>query len=109
MPVFAPRPPLPNNLEYFFAVSKNVAHPLQPFYDDGKGGGWKWWVSHFVLLNSHISAYARCLAGKVCGPVLFTWGPSQGEDKLGARDRILSTKVARRACAGHTSPQDHMK
>ena len=35
-----------------------------------------------MLLNSHISAYARCLAGKVCGLVRSTWGTSQGEDKL---------------------------
>ena len=38
-----PPPPSPNNLEYFLAVSKNLAHPLHPIYDDGKGGGWKWW------------------------------------------------------------------
>ena len=50
-----------------------------------------------MLLNSRISAYARCLAGKVCGLVRSTWGTSQG--KLGARDRTLNTKVARRACA----------
>ena len=56
-----------------------------------------------MLLNSHISAYARCLAGKVCGP---TWGTSQGEDKLGARDRILNTKVVRQACAGR-APGEH--
>ena len=37
VPVFAP--PLPNNLEYLLAVSKNLAHPLHPVYDDGKGGG----------------------------------------------------------------------
>ena len=24
-------------------LSKNLAHPLHPVYDDGKGGGWKWW------------------------------------------------------------------
>ena len=36
-------PPSPNNLEYHLAVSKNLAHPLHPVYDDGKGGGWKWW------------------------------------------------------------------
>ena len=53
-----------------------------------------------MLLNSHISAYARCLPEKVCGLVRSTWGTSQGEDKLGARDEILNTKVARRACAG---------
>ena len=34
-----------------------------------------------MLLNSHISAYARCLAGKVCSLVRSTWGTSQGEDK----------------------------
>ena len=51
----------------------------------------------FLLLNSHILGYARCLAGKVCGLVWSTWGTSQGEDKPGARDRILNTKVARRA------------
>ena len=50
-----------------------------------------------MLLNSRISAYARCLAGKVCGLVRSTWGTSQGEDKLGARDKILNTKVACRA------------
>ena len=50
-----------------------------------------------MLLNSHISAYPRWLAGRVCGLVRSTWGTSQGEDKLGARGRILKTKVARRA------------
>ena len=50
-----------------------------------------------MLLNSHISAYATCFAWKVCGLVRSTWGTSQGEDKLGARDRILNTKVVRRA------------
>ena len=24
-------------------MSKTLAHPLHPVYDDGKGGGWKWW------------------------------------------------------------------
>ena len=58
-----------------------------------------------MLLNSHISAYARCVARKVCGLVRSTWGTSQGEDKLGARDKILTnTKVARRARAGQTFP-----
>ena len=41
MPVFAPTSP--NNLEYLLAVSRNLAHPLHPLHDDGKGGGWKWW------------------------------------------------------------------
>ena len=67
-------------------MSKNLAHPLHPVYDDGK------------VLNSHISAYATCFARKVCGLVRSTWGTSLGGDKLGARDRILNTKVARRAC-----------
>ena len=44
-----------------------------------------------MLLNSHISDYTRCLAEKVCGLVRSTWGTSQGEDKLGARDKILNT------------------
>ena len=57
-----------------------------------------------MLLNSHISAYATFLARKVCGPVRSTWGTSLGGDKLGARDRILNPKVARRACAGQTFP-----
>ena len=59
-----------------------------------------------MLLNSHISAYASCLAGKVCGLVRSTWGTSQGEDKLGARDKILDTKVACRARAGQNPPVD---
>ena len=42
VPVFAPSSP--NNLEYLLAVSKNFAHPLDLVSDDGKGGGWKWWV-----------------------------------------------------------------
>ena len=50
-----------------------------------------------MLLNSYISAYARCLAEKVCSLVRSTWGTSPGEDKLGARDKIRNTKVARRA------------
>ena len=41
VPVLAPTSP--NNLEYLLAVSMNLAHPLHPAYDDGKGGGWKWW------------------------------------------------------------------
>ena len=41
VPVFAP--PSPHNLEYLLTVSKNLAHPLHPVYDNGKGGGWKWW------------------------------------------------------------------
>ena len=44
-----------------------------------------------MLLNSYISPYTRCLAGKVCGLVWSTWGTSQGEDKPGARDKILNT------------------
>ena len=50
-----------------------------------------------MLWKSHISAYARCLAEKVCGLVWSTWGASQCEDKPGARDKILKTKVARPA------------
>ena len=57
-----------------------------------------------MLLNSHISAYATCFAQKVCSLVRSTWGTALGGDKLGARDRTLSTKVARRACAGQTLP-----
>ena len=59
-----------------------------------------------MLLNSHISAYATCLAGEVCGVVRSTWGTSQGEDILGARDKISITKVARwaNARAGQTFP-----
>ena len=41
VPVFAPTSP--NNLEYFLAVSTNLAHALHPVHDNGKGGGWKWW------------------------------------------------------------------
>ena len=85
-------------------MSKNLTHPLHTVYDDGKGGGWKWWRSHFVLLNSNVLAYATCFARNVCGLMWSTWGTSQGGDKLGARDRILNTKVARRACAGQTFP-----
>ena len=40
-----------------------------------------------MLLNSHISVYTRCVAEKVCGLVWSTWGTSQSEDKLWARDR----------------------
>ena len=59
-----------------------------------------------MSLNSHISAYARCLARKVCGLVQSTWGTFQGEDKLGARDKILNTKVVCWACAGR-APRKH--
>ena len=41
VPVFASTSP--NNLEYLLAVSKNLAHPLHPVSDNGKGDGWKWW------------------------------------------------------------------
>ena len=59
-----------------------------------------------MLLNSHISAYARCIAGKVCGLQRSTWGTSQGEDKSGAREKIFNTKVVCRACAGR-APGKH--
>ena len=55
-----------------------------------------------MLLNSHISAYATCFAPKDCGLVRS----SLGGDKLGDRDRILNTKVARRACGGR-APGKH--
>ena len=55
-----------------------------------------------MLLNSHIPAYATCVAGKVCSPVRSTWGTSLGEDKLGARARILNTKEVHHARARQT-------
>ena len=58
-----------------------------------------------MLFNCHIPAHATCFAGKVCGPVRSTWGTSLGEDKLGARARMLHTNVARRACTGQIFPQ----
>ena len=64
---------------------QNLAPLWHPVYDDGKGGGWKWWGCHFVILNSHISAHATCFARKFCSLVRSTWGISLGEDKLGAR------------------------
>ena len=60
-----------------------------------------------MLLNSHISTYARCLAGKVCGLVRSNWGTSLGEDKLGARDRTL--KVARRARRATIPPKARLR
>ena len=36
-------PPSPNHLQYLLAVSKNLARLWHPVYDDGKGGGRKWW------------------------------------------------------------------
>ena len=57
-----------------------------------------------MLLNSHVSVYARCHAGKVCGLVRSFWGISLGEDKFGARARRLNTKVARRA---NIPPEGH--
>ena len=57
-----------------------------------------------MLWNSHILAYAACLARKVCGLARSTWGTSLGGDKLGARGGILNPKVACRACAGQKSP-----
>ena len=38
VPVFAPP-----HQTIWRTVSKNLAHPLHPVCDDGKGGGWKWW------------------------------------------------------------------
>ena len=66
-----------------------------------------------MLLHSHISAYARCFARKVCNLVRATGATSLGEDKLGARDKILNTKIARRACTGrahahHTHKFQHI-
>ena len=46
----------------------------------------------------------RALQGRFCSPVRSTWGISPGEDNLGARARMLNTKVSRRARAGQTSP-----
>ena len=59
-----------------------------------------------MLLISHISAYARCLAGKVSGLVRSTWGTSPGED-LGLEIRyLIQVKVARRA---NIPPLSHTK
>ena len=43
---------------------KNLAHRLHPVYDDGKGGGWKWWVSHFVVLNLTFRLMQGALQGR---------------------------------------------
>ena len=37
-------------------VSKKLAHPSHPVYDDGKGGGVQWWVK-------------RCKSNRVCTQV----------------------------------------
>ena len=58
-----------------------------------------------TLVGIILFVNATCFAGKVCGPVQSTWGNSLGEDKLGARARILNTKVARRARTGQLLPQ----
>ena len=48
-----------------------------------------------------------CLCNVLCTEGLrSTWGTSLRGDKLGARDRILNTKVVRRACAG-SAPVAH--
>ena len=52
-------PPSPNNLEYLLAVSKNLAHPLHPVYEDGKGGGWKWWEWQISIAGATSDMY-RC-------------------------------------------------
>ena len=67
----------------------------------GSGG------SDICVVEFSYFGLCKVLAGKVCGLVRSTWGTSQGEDKLGARDRMLNTKVARRACARQTFP--HVK
>ena len=52
-----------------------------------------------ILFVNHILSDILCCSilifrqWKVCGPVQSTWGTSLGEDKLGARARILNTKV----------------
>ena len=45
-----------------------------------------------VVEFSHFGLY-KVLAEKVCGLVRSTWGTSQGEDTLGARDKTLDTKL----------------
>ena len=50
-----------------------------------------------MLLNSHISAYARCLARKVCGLVRSTWGTSLVGDTIGAREYKGSAPGVHRA------------
>ena len=60
-----------------------------------------------VCLGPGTKIQASCfieIARKYCGLVRSTWGTSLGGDKLGARDRMLNTKVARRSCAGQTFP-----
>ena len=50
-----------------------------------------------MLFNSHISAYAKCLAGKVCRLVRSTWGIPQVRINLGLEIRYL----LQRERAGH--------
>ena len=67
-------------------------------------------MCHFVLLNSHILAYATCFARKGCGLVRSTRGTSLSEDYLGARDKILNTKVTHGALPGkHCPPKIGLK
>ena len=99
-PVPVPPPPSPNNLEYLLAVSKNLAHPLHPVYDDGKDGGWEVVGVTFCVVEFLYFGLCHVLGteGLRSSAVYLN---SLGGDKLGARDRILNTKVARQAYAGH--------
>ena len=59
--------------------------------------------SYFGLCN------VLCREGLQSNLLRPAWGTSLGEDKLGARDKILNTKVARRAniplCRAHVGYQ----
>ena len=59
-----------------------------------------------MLLNSHISAYARCLPGKVCGLVRSTWGISLGLE-IGYLIQRYRAGDAPGACWANIPPMAH--
>ena len=56
------------------------------------------------MFNSAFSTYIVCFVGKVCGPLLLTWGSPLGEGNSGVKVGKVNTKLVRRACTRQTPP-----
>ena len=58
----------------------------------------------FCVVEFSYFGLCKVLCSENLHIVRSTWETSQIEDKFGARDKILTTKVAHRACSGQTFP-----
>ena len=99
VPFFAS--PSPNNRANFVSLAvATLSYNVGVVGNDACFCNCAW--SHICETDSVVPVFGDSTPG--C-PLRSPWGTSLGDDKLGARARILDTKVARRVRTGQTFPQ----